>query len=102
MCLTTNAWEERHINDFLNDIEILAVDSSHYAKNNLQGDVIRVIDSNGECVVKYVYNSQGKVIEVTDAQGNAVTSYTHIGNINPIRNRSYYNWYRSKHSKPRY
>ncbi len=57
---------------------------------NLQGDVIRVIDSNGECVVKYVYNSRGKVIKVTDAQGNAVTSSTHIGNINPIRYRSYY------------
>ena len=57
---------------------------------NLQGDVIAILDTDGEVVARYTYDAWGKVLSVTDANGNANTSSTFIGNVNPIRYRGYY------------
>ena len=58
---------------------------------NLQGDVIRVVDSTGKGVVKYVYDAWGKAEKIQDGNGRDIGSNAgHIGNINPIRYRGYY------------
>ncbi|MBQ7906680.1 MAG: hypothetical protein IJ309_03960 [Clostridia bacterium] len=40
-------------------------------------------------MVKYVYDAWGNH-KVLDANGVEITNISHIGNINPIRYRSYY------------
>ena len=47
---------------------------------NLQGDVIRMIDGNGNTVANYEYDPYGKVISATGT----------LADINPIRYRGYY------------
>jgi RHS repeat-associated protein len=57
--------------------------SEYYYRKNVQGDVTHIFDENLNLVAKYEY----------DAWGNhTVTNYTdgNIGDLNPIRNRSYY------------
>ena len=52
-------------------------------KKDLLGNIIEILDTNGNTMVKYTY----------DAWGNhTITDYTEfdLGNINPIRYRSYY------------
>ena len=63
---------------------------TYYYVLNLQGDVIRLVDSTGATVASYDYDPWGKLLSVTDAGGNAITSTTHIANINPLRYRGYY------------
>lgn len=55
-------------------------------------DVIKLIDSNGDCVVKYTYNAWGKVVKIIDGEGLTIsdTDATHIANVNPFRYRGYY------------
>ena len=57
-------------------------DVSYYYLKNLQGDIIAIVDSNGNVVVSYVYDTWGVVLAVN---GDEV-----LGNINPIRYRGYY------------
>lgn len=52
----------------------------YYYVTNLQGDVIRVVDSNGNTVASYEYDPYGKVISTTGT----------LAEINPIRYRGYY------------
>ena len=55
----------------------------YFYKKDLLGNVIEILDTNGNTVVKYTY----------DAWGNhTVADYTefNLGNINPIRYRGYY------------
>ena len=61
-----------------------------YYALNLQGDVVRILNSSGSTLVKYAYNAWGEVISVTNANDVAITSATHIGNLNPLRYRGYY------------
>ncbi len=58
-------------------------------RKDLQGDVIAILDTDGEVVARYTYDAWGKVLSVTDANGNINTSSTFIGNVNPIRYRGY-------------
>ena len=62
----------------------------YYYVRNIQGDVIRILNSAGSVVAKYEYNAWGKVLKVTNASGTVQTSSTFIGNVNPIRYRGYY------------
>ncbi len=64
----------------------------YYFVKNLQGDVIKLIDSNGDCVVKYTYGAWGKICKIADGNGDIIsdTDAMHIANINPIRYRGYY------------
>lgn len=65
-------------------------DTRYYYIKNAQDDVTAIVDPNGNIVAKYEYDSWGKVLAVTDADGNVKTSSSHIGNINPLRYRSYF------------
>ena len=51
---------------------------------NLQGDIVGILDINGNQVVKYYYNGYGELISIIDNSGN------NIGDINPFRYKSYY------------
>jgi RHS repeat-associated protein len=53
---------------------------SYYYITNLQGDVMKVIDANGNVVASYVYDSWGKIIGQTGS----------LADVNPIRYRGYY------------
>jgi RHS repeat-associated protein len=52
----------------------------YYYITNLQGDVMRVVDANGNAVASYVYDSWGKIIGQTGS----------LADVNPIRYRGYY------------
>lgn len=52
-------------------------------------NVIGILDSAGATVVKYIYDAWGNH-KVLNADGTENTDATFVGNINPIRYRSYY------------
>jgi len=58
--------------------------STYFYRKNAQGDIIAILDSNGEIVVKYVYDAWGNC-EVDESSTNAT-----LANLNPFRYRSYY------------
>ena len=58
--------------------------SYYYFQKNLQGDVVRIVNSGGTVVVEYTYDAWGNVLSVTGSQANT------IGQYNPFRYRSYY------------
>ena len=70
-------------------VGVICNNELYYYVKNLQGDVIKLIDSNGNVVVKYGYDAWGKLLYVKDDNGNAVTSATHVGNLNSFRYRGY-------------
>ena len=55
-------------------------DSIFYYITNLQGDVVQIVDTNGNTVANYEYDPYGKVISSIGA----------IAEVNPIRYRGYY------------
>ena len=70
-------------------------ESTYYFVKNLQGDVMAMYDQNMVCVAEYAYDAWGNILYVKDGNGNIVTDLDHIGNLNPIRYRSYYYDYES-------
>lgn len=66
-----------------------ALAEEYYYEYNLQGDVVGLIDINGNRVAAYTYDPWGKLLTVTDGNGNAVSG-THIAHVNPLRYRGYY------------
>ena len=56
----------------------------YYYVTNLQGDVIAILDKNGNCVVEYTYDAWGKVLSVAGSMANT------LGSHNPLRYRGYY------------
>ncbi len=58
-------------------------------RKDAQGNIVALIDSAGNIVVKYVYDAWGNHA-VLDANGNDVTDANHIGNLNPFRYRGYF------------
>ena len=57
----------------------------YFFTKNLQGDIIGIVNSNGELVVEYTYNAWG---ECTTIVNNS--SYSGIAQYNPFRYRGYY------------
>lgn len=51
---------------------------------SLQNDVIRMVDTNGNIVVKYYYDGYGTLIDTIDTSG------INLSSINPFRYRNYY------------
>lgn len=51
---------------------------------NLVGDIIAIVDNDGNCVVEYEYNPWGVCTIVSD------TSNCNLGELNPFRYRGYY------------
>ena len=58
--------------------------ASYYYVKNLQNDIIGILDSNGNKVVSYVYDSWGSLISTTGSLAETV------GIQNPLRYRGYY------------
>lgn len=61
----------------------------YYYKKDLLGNVIEILDTTGTTVVKYTYDAWGNH-KVLNPDGTESTDNTFVGNINPIRYRSYY------------
>ena len=53
------------------------------------GDITDIIDSNGNIIVKYVYDAWGNH-KVCNPNGSENASESFIGNLNPFRYRGYY------------
>ena len=66
--------------------------TDYFYVTNLQGDVVRLVNSVGTTIANYSYDAWGKLLSVTDGTGAAVSSTdtNHIANRNPIRYRGYY------------
>lgn len=56
----------------------------YYYEKNLQGDIVAILDSNGNTVVEYAYNIWGELVSITGTLADT------IGAINPLRYRGYY------------
>ena len=57
---------------------------TYYYEKNLQGDIVAILDANGNTVVEYAYNIWGKLENITGTLADT------IGVINPLRYRGYY------------
>ena len=64
-------------------------EETYYFQHNLQGDVVRICDEDGTILAQYVYDAWGNHV-VLDSKGKENHDDGFIGNINPIRYRSYY------------
>jgi len=56
----------------------------YYFQKNLQGDIIRILNTYGSIVATYTYDAWGNIIASTD------TSSVSVGTKNPFRYRGYY------------
>lgn len=56
---------------------------TYYYLRNAQGDIVKLIDSNGNTVVEYLYDSWGKLLSVMG------TLATTLGADQPFRYRGY-------------
>ena len=61
----------------------------YFVQKNFLGDIVALVDQNGNVVAKYVYDAWGNG-KVCNASGTENTSSSFIGNINPFRYRGYY------------
>ena len=58
--------------------------ATYYYEKNMQGDIVGILDANGNTVVEYSYDIWGKLLSITGSLANT------IGQINPLRYRGYY------------
>lgn len=87
---TTENTKIHYTYDENNDIIGLTYNGNqYYYVKNIQNDIIGILNSNLEQIVRYEYDSWGNIISITDNNGNAITDETNIGLINPYRYRSY-------------
>ena len=61
----------------------LSTDKDYFYLKNLQGDIVKIIDSNKTVVATYEYDDWGKLLVSED-------SLTAVGKLNPFRYRGYY------------
>ena len=59
---------------------------------NVQGDVIALLDSNGDVIASYIYDAWGNHTIYVDPtlDSDEYTFYNEIAQANPFRYRSYY------------
>ena len=63
--------------------------ATYFYRKDAQGNISAILDSNGNIVVEYKYDSWGNHA-VLDANGADINDASHIGNLNPFRYRGYY------------
>lgn len=68
---------------------VIYADKQYFYRKDAQGNIIAILDSDGNLVVKYVYDAWGNHA-VIDGNGQDIVNMQHIGNLNPFRYRSYY------------
>ena len=56
---------------------------------NLQGDIVKIVNSSGAVVVNYIYDALGKKLSVKDASDNEITDLNSLALLNPLRYRGY-------------
>lgn len=61
-----------------------STNKDYFYLKNLQGDIVRIIDSTGNVVVTYEYDAWGKLLSTTGSLAST------IGKENPFRYRGYY------------
>ncbi|MBR2339565.1 MAG: RHS repeat-associated core domain-containing protein, partial [Clostridia bacterium] len=64
-------------------------ESFYVYKKDALGNIIEILDSNGNTVAKYAYDAWGNH-KIYDGDGREVITTSHIGILNPFRYRSYY------------
>lgn len=66
-------------------------DLMYYYVKNLQGDIVKLIDENGNVKANYTYDALGNITSIKDGAGLSVpkSNVFHIANINPFRYRGY-------------
>ncbi|MEG2106757.1 MAG: wall-associated protein, partial [Clostridia bacterium] len=63
----------------------------YYYMRNAQNDITGLVDSNGNVVVRYTYDSWGNPLGIHGANGADLSGDpNHIANVNPFRYRGYY------------
>lgn len=55
----------------------------YYYVKNIQGDIIAILDTDGDAVVQYTYDAWGNILTTTGELANT------LGQINPLRYRGY-------------
>lgn len=58
--------------------------ATYYYEKNMQGDIVAILDANGNTVVEYAYNIWGELVSTTGTLADT------LGVINPLRYRGYY------------
>ncbi|WP_405352636.1 RHS repeat domain-containing protein [Ruminococcus sp.] len=66
-------------------------DLMYYYVKNLQGDIVKLIDENGNVKANYTYDALGNITSIKNGAGLPVpkSNVFHIANINPFRYRGY-------------
>ena len=62
----------------------------YYYIKDLQNNIIGILDSNNNLIVKYSYDAWGNILAIKDNLNNDITDPANIGLINPFRYKSYY------------
>ena len=60
---------------------------TYYYVTNLQGDVVAIVDMNGNAMVTYTYDAWGNLIDTVTAEGNATAAA--LAAANPLHYRGY-------------
>ena len=63
--------------------------AQYFYRRDAQGNIIAIIDNNGNIVVQYNYDAWGNH-KVLNASGIEIVTVNDIGNLNPFRYRGYY------------
>ena len=66
------------------DYNVSGTTSRYYFIKNILGDVIKIVDSSGIVIVTYEYSAYGDILSISGSYAST------IGELNPIRYRSYY------------
>ena len=61
----------------------------YYYVKNLQGDIVKIVNKDGNVVASYEYDAWGRILSIKDFHGAKVTDSNHIGLLNPFRYRGY-------------
>lgn len=77
-------------NDSTGIIGFISNNKKYYYIKNLHCDIIGIVDSNSDLVVKYEYDSFGNILSIKDSNNQNITDVTNIGQINSFRYRNYY------------
>ncbi len=64
--------------------------NTYYYLKNAKNDIIGILDSLGNCIAKYIYDSWGNILSVLDNNGDEINDISNVAHINPFRYRSYY------------
>ena len=61
----------------------------YFYVKNLQGDIINIVNANGEVIVRYDYDVLGKITSIKNGSNQAFTDTSSIAFLNPLRYRGY-------------